>query len=249
MARHYAIVAVAVAMCAMCAGAIEMAVPQNVPPLFAPGARPRDGEAWRNGRREEIKKLLETEVYGKRPVERPPHLAFSAVEPDAVMMDGAAVRKRVRVEYGGAFWYCRRYIHWTNRDMETPFDQHMLVALIAPRLVCIGSATEDDYAGPYGEYQTARYASPAWRIFGKKGFVSEGFPAPDAPQQEGDISYHIRTGKHDLTLYDWGVYMDFADQHGWTGRAGAPGRLAPNPHASGTPSSSRRAPQGDATNN
>ena len=396
MARHYAIAAVAVAMCAMCAAAIEMAVPQNVPPLFAPGARPRDGEAWRKGRREEIKKLLETEVYGKRPVERPPHLAFSAVEPDTVMMDGAAVRKRVRVEYGGAFgtnsftftafvprqaspapsfvficnrsaaesidptrlvksalwpaeeivargyaaiafafeevtpdmfhgntrgvfaafedverqyrpysswgalsawawaasrvldwietepsldakhvaaighsrggktalvaaawderfamacsndsgdggaklhhidlpnsehivdslrsrafWYCRRYIHWANRDMETPFDQHMLVALIAPRLVCIGSATEDDYAGPYGEYQTARYASSAWRIFGKKGFVSEGFPAPDAPQQEGDISYHIRTGKHDLTLYDWGVYMDFADQHGWTGR-------------------------------
>ena len=118
-----------------------------------------------------------------------------------------------------AFWYCRRYINWVNRDMETPFDQHWLVALIAPRLVCIGSATEDDYAGPYGEYQTARYASPAWRIFGMKGFVSDGFPEPERPQQEGDISYHIRTGKHDLTVYDWNVYMDFADRHGWRGTA------------------------------
>ena len=385
--------AVAAAMVAACAGAVEMAVPRNVPPLFAPGEKPWNGEAWQRGRRAEIKSLLETEVYGKRPVERPPHLAFSSVEPDAVMMDGAAVRKRVRVEYGGAFgtnsftftafiprvarpapsfvficnrpaaenidptrrvkspfwpaegivargyaaiafafeevtpdrehgntlgvfaafedverqyrsytswgalsawawaasrvldwietepsldarhvavighsrggktalvaaawderfamacsnesgaggaklnhidlpfsehiadsirsrgfWYCHRYAHWANRDTETPFDQHMLVALVAPRLVCIGSATEDDHAGPFGEYQTARYASPAWRVFGARGFVSDGFPEPEAPQQEGDISYHLRTGKHGLTPYDWNVYMDFADRHGW----------------------------------
>ena len=95
------------------------------------------------------------------------------------------------------------------------FDQHWLVALIAPRLVCIGSATEDPHAGPYGEYCTARYATPAWTVFGKRGFVSRGFPEPGQPQQEGDISYHIRTGKHDLTPADWAVYMDFADRHGW----------------------------------
>ena len=103
-----------------------------------------------------------------------------------------------------------------NLDALAPFDQHWLVALIAPRLVCIGSATEDDWAGPYGEYCTARYASPVWkRVFGQNGFVSSGFPRPDTPQQDGDISYHIRTGKHDLTVYDWNVYMDFADRHGW----------------------------------
>ena len=113
------------------------------------------------------------------------------------------------------FWYCRNYTRWVNLDAQVPFDQHMLVGLIAPRLVCIGSATQDPHAGPYGEYCTARYATPAWTIFGRKGFVSCGFPDPDTPQQEGDISYHIRTGKHDLTPYDWGVYMDFADKHGW----------------------------------
>ena len=113
------------------------------------------------------------------------------------------------------FWYAQRYVRWVNRDLETPFDQHMLVALVAPRLVCIGSATDDAHAGPYGEYLTARLASPAWRVFGLKGLVSDGFPPPDSPQQEGDISYHVRTGKHDLTRFDWKVYMDFADRHGW----------------------------------
>ncbi len=113
------------------------------------------------------------------------------------------------------FWYCRNYTRWVNLDDRVPFDQHWLVALIAPRLVCIGSATEDPHAGPYGEYCTARYASPAWTIFGRRGFVSRGFPEPGQPQQEGDISYHIRAGKHDLTPSDWGFYMDFADRHGW----------------------------------
>ena len=94
------------AACAACAAfaslAVEMAEPKDVPPLFAEGEA-RTVEEWRDVRRPAVKKLLESEVYGRRPVERPPHLAFSALEPDAVMMGGAAIRKRVRVEYGGAF--------------------------------------------------------------------------------------------------------------------------------------------------
>ena len=113
------------------------------------------------------------------------------------------------------FWFCKNYCLHAKAEKEWRVDQHEYIALIAPRLVCIADATEDHWAGPPGEWWAAKLASPAWELYGKKGLVADGMPAPDTPQQEGCISYHIRTGGHDLTAFDWKCYMDFADRHGW----------------------------------
>jgi len=37
-------------------------------------------------------------------------------------------------------------------------------------------------------------------------------PAINSPVT-GDIGYHVRSGGHDVTLYDWQRYLDFADYH------------------------------------
>ena len=113
------------------------------------------------------------------------------------------------------FWFCLNYTAHVNAEKSWRVDQHEFVALMAPRLVCIASASEDKWAGQEGEYWSGVLASPAWELYGKEGLVAQSFPAPESPLQEGCISYHVRTGKHDLTPYDWGVYMDFADRHGW----------------------------------
>jgi len=113
------------------------------------------------------------------------------------------------------FWFCPRYTEAVNRETAVAWDQHQLLAAVAPRLLCVASATDDPWSGPRGEFEACRLASPAWEAQGLKGLCAEAFPEPDAPIQAGCVSYHLRTGKHSLTPYDWGVYMDFADRHGW----------------------------------
>ena len=112
-------------------------------------------------------------------------------------------------------WYCGNYPKkYGGKEMTMDFDQHELLALVAPRLLCVASASEDYWCGQPGEWWSAKLASPAWELYGRRGLVAERFPAPGEKQQEGSISYHLRPGKHSLDPYDWDRYMDFADQHG-----------------------------------
>lgn len=110
-------------------------------------------------------------------------------------------------------WFCDNYKRFDDREAELPVDQHMLAALIAPRLLYIASASEDSWADPKHEFLSAVHATPVFRLLGMKGLSTFEFPAPDSPVHEGSIGYHLRTGKHNLTEYDWQCFMDFADKH------------------------------------
>jgi len=112
-------------------------------------------------------------------------------------------------------WFCADFARWIGKDAEMPFDQHWLLALVAPRLLYVSSASEDHWAGQRGEFASAVLATPAWNLYGKAGLVQHGFPKPDEPLQAGNVGYHLRSGLHDITPYDWQCYLDFADGHGW----------------------------------
>ena len=371
--------------------------PKDVPELMrtADGRPVADRETWERVRRGEIRDIFLREIYGRRPAERPARLSFSAAEPDRTMLDGRAVRKRVRVSYGdrcgdssfvftafvptsasrkpapafllvcnrdpkqnldpernvrsgfwpveqivgrgyaaiaffngdvakdacwdyangvfGVFerphertpeswgvlsawawgasrvmdwieteptldarhvavvghsrggkasllagvsderfamacvncsgcggaklnhmslplsehydqiwnsvgcWFCGNFEKYLCREHEAPFDTHWWMSLMAPRLLAVASASTDSWAGQEAEFEAARLASPAWRLYGKEGLVGDAFPGADRPLQAGAVSYHMRTGDHNLTPFDWDRYMDFADAHGWKG--------------------------------
>jgi hypothetical protein len=108
--------------------------------------------------------------------------------------------------------YCHRFREFVGRADELPFDQHMLLALVAPRPLYIASATEDNLADPRGEFLSAVHAAPVYRLFGHEGLGTAELPPPDRSIGHR-IGYHLRTGKHDITAYDWEQYLDFADRH------------------------------------
>ena len=110
-------------------------------------------------------------------------------------------------------WFTTTYKQWNDREHDMPFDQHQLIASIAPRLVYVASATEDTWADPKAEFRACVAAAPVWGLFAQLGFPVTTFPAPESPLHDGRIGYHLRTGKHDLTEYDWMRYADFADRH------------------------------------
>ena len=130
---------------------------------------------------------------------------------------GAALSKRwfgetiERINTSFPHWFVPAYKQFNKHPELLPVDQHILLSLMAPRPLYVASAADDLWADPKGEFLSAKNAEGVYALFGKKGLGVADMPAANHPVGE-TIRYHIRTGKHDFTLYDWQQYLDFADQ-------------------------------------
>lgn len=106
------------------------------------------------------------------------------------------------------YWFCENYKKYIDEE-KLDFDQHMLLATIAPRTLLIGSAAEDAWADPDSEYLSCVAASKAWENLGLKGFIApDRLPVPGADFHEGNICYHLREGAHYFSRRDWVTYMN-----------------------------------------
>lgn len=119
-------------------------------------------------------------------------------------------------------WFCPAFHRFNEREHELPLDQHLLLALQAPRPVYVASAAADLWADPLGELLACQASSPVYELFGKAGLpATSELPEPAGSLGE-QIGYHLRPGAHDITPRDFWHYLDFADRH--LERAGDSGR-------------------------
>lgn len=98
------------------------------------------------------------------------------------------------------FWFCQNYYKYADNEASMPFDQHYLLASIAPRYVMVGSASEDWWADPKSQYLSCVAAGEAFR----NGFKYENkLPEIGDCFIDGDLAFHMRKGLHYYSREDW----------------------------------------------
>ena len=144
---------------------------------------------------------------------------FAVVVPNQTGGGGVPLSKRnfgefvsSEVEHFG-YWWCKGFAKWAGKEKDMPFDQHMLLACIAPRPLLVEGFTHP-WFDARGEFLALRAASPVWSFLGAEGLPDVDFPHSFETQAIGPVlGYVKRKGEHGINGQDWTWMLDFADKY------------------------------------
>lgn len=110
-------------------------------------------------------------------------------------------------------WFNTNYKKFNDREDALPVDQHMLIALVAPRPVYATNASKDLWADPKGTFLSLKNAEKVYALYGLKSNLPLNPPAINEAIIQSPIAYHNREGEHNLTAFDWVNFIKFANYH------------------------------------
>jgi hypothetical protein len=102
---------------------------------------------------------------------------------------------------------------WVGKWNDLPVDQHMLIALCAPRPVYVNGGLTDQWSDPKGEFLAMVAAGPVYRLLGAKDLGVTEVPPLDKPVTSGSLGFHYHSSGHTAVPADWKAFLDFADRH------------------------------------
>lgn len=107
-------------------------------------------------------------------------------------------------------WFSSAYALYADRAGTMPFDQHALVALMAPRPLLLGNSARDQWSDPKGAFSSARAAGEVYELFGKTPFTARNLKdfKPDET-----LAFQFREGTHGITPEDWTPFLQWLDAH------------------------------------
>ena len=109
-------------------------------------------------------------------------------------------------------FFCPRLADYLQQEWEMPFDQHFLLALIAPRKLYVASAELDFWNDPPSEFLCCKAADVAWQALGVSGLLCpDRLPKVGDVFAQGSLAYHLRPGEHYLSRYEWNQFLDFLE--------------------------------------
>ncbi|OJU10695.1 MAG: hypothetical protein BGN86_00880, partial [Caulobacterales bacterium 68-7] len=77
------------------------------------------------------------------------------------------------------YWNSTNLKRFYGRVNDLPVDGHLLLALITPRPLYVGSADKDPYSDPEGEYLATKAVTPVYALYGEQGLPDGPMPALD----------------------------------------------------------------------
>jgi hypothetical protein len=102
---------------------------------------------------------------------------------------------------------------WVGKWNDLPVDQHMLIALCAPRPVYVNGGLTDQWSDPKGEFLAMAAAGPVYRLLGAKDLGVTEVPELDKPVTTGSLAFHYHSSGHTAVPADWKAFLDFAERH------------------------------------